>query len=207
MVEKTSEANYVLIDYENVQPEDFEALTGEPVRIKVFLGPKQAKIPLPMVRAIQPLGSNVEYIQSEVGGPEALDLLIAYHIGELSSREPLATFRIISKDKGYRSLIQHLKNKRVCAERSDGINGMSVKVACPRANGEYIELAIANLEKRNEKNPKTLGKLRNTLKVLFKQLSERKITDLVEALRVRGVVIIDGDKVMYNFGRVLRPQL
>jgi len=38
--------NFVLIDYENVQPDDLGLLVDGPFRVKVFLGQNQSEIPL-----------------------------------------------------------------------------------------------------------------------------------------------------------------
>lgn len=54
--------NYVLIDFENVQPQDIGMLKDATFKIKVFLGPNQTKIPHTLAAALQPLGENAEYI-------------------------------------------------------------------------------------------------------------------------------------------------
>lgn len=54
--------NYVLIDFENVQPKDLGLLAGGPFKIKVFVGKKQNRMPLDLVCALQPFGSEAEYI-------------------------------------------------------------------------------------------------------------------------------------------------
>ena len=38
--------NYVLIDFENVQPKNLEALKGHGFKVIVFVGSKQTKVPL-----------------------------------------------------------------------------------------------------------------------------------------------------------------
>jgi hypothetical protein len=54
--------NFVLVDLENVQPRNIGLLCGGPFKIMVFLGARQGKIPLEMVRALQHFGLDVEYI-------------------------------------------------------------------------------------------------------------------------------------------------
>jgi hypothetical protein len=197
MLEKTT---YVLIDYENVQPKDFAVLAGDSFKVKVILGPKQTKIPLSTVRAIQRLGHNAEYLHLKTGGPEALDLLIAYHIGALSSCEPSAAFHIISKDKGYDPLIAHLKERGVSVKRSESIDATSaLKVACPPAMEEHVRLAIDHLVGLKAAKPRTEKTLRSSLHARFnKKHSEQQLADLVEALRKRGVIKIEDRKLSYN---------
>jgi hypothetical protein len=72
--------NFVLVDFENVQPNNFSLLNGYSFKIKVFLGANQAKIPIDMARTLQLFGPDVEYIQIEGNGSNALDFHIAYYI-------------------------------------------------------------------------------------------------------------------------------
>ncbi|MDE2585262.1 MAG: hypothetical protein KGN39_07660, partial [Betaproteobacteria bacterium] len=61
----TTRTNYVLVDFENVQPQDIGLLKGGPFKVKVFLGPNQSKIPVSLAVALQSLGDNAEYISLE----------------------------------------------------------------------------------------------------------------------------------------------
>ena len=54
----TTRTNFVLVDFENVQPKDIGLLKGGPFKVKVFLGPNQPKIPVSLVAALQPFGEN-----------------------------------------------------------------------------------------------------------------------------------------------------
>ena len=54
--------NYVLIDYENVQPSDLALLRDGPFKVRVFLGAHQARIPLSLAAALQTLGRDAEYV-------------------------------------------------------------------------------------------------------------------------------------------------
>ncbi len=53
---------FVLADFENVQPKNLGLLRGRPIKIKVFLGSNQAKIPAELVQAMQAFGPDAEYI-------------------------------------------------------------------------------------------------------------------------------------------------
>jgi hypothetical protein len=74
--------NFVLVDLENVQPRNIGLLYGGPFKIKIFLGATQRKIPLEMARALQAFGLDVEYIQMDGNGTNALDFHIAYLSGD-----------------------------------------------------------------------------------------------------------------------------
>lgn len=108
---------YYLIDFENVQPKALDRLKPGASCIKVFLGAQQTKVMLDLVQALQPFGTDAEYIQITGSGPDAVDFHIAYYIGCLSAREPKAAFRIVSKDTGFDPLVRHLVAKGVDCRR------------------------------------------------------------------------------------------
>ena len=57
--------NYVLVDFENVQPDSLAALATGQFRVKVFVGASQAKgrISFELVHSMQALGANAEYVK------------------------------------------------------------------------------------------------------------------------------------------------
>ena len=73
--------NYVLIDYENVQPTSLAGLDAEHFRVLVFVGASQNKLTFDTAAAVQKLGARAEYIKIAGNGSNALDFHIAFHIG------------------------------------------------------------------------------------------------------------------------------
>src|SRR5215204_733250 len=114
-------SNFVLIDFENVQPESLQLLASEHFRVRLFIGANQTKLPYETVAAMQKLGERAEYVKIAGNGSNALDFHIAYYIGLLSAIEPSAYFHIVSKDTGFDPLIQHLKGNQVLASRVKAI--------------------------------------------------------------------------------------
>ncbi|MCX7003320.1 MAG: PIN domain-containing protein [bacterium] len=112
---------FILIDFENVQPKNMIALVGGLFKIKVFLGAAQSKIPLEMARALQAFGPDAEYIQIDGHGSNALDFHIAYYIGRLVAEWPDASYCIVSKDTGFDPLIKHLKAQKISCRRSASV--------------------------------------------------------------------------------------
>ena len=192
--------NYVLIDYENVQPTDIALLRDGPFKVRVFLGPNQARIPVSLATALQALGRDAEYVVLETSGSNALDFHIAYYVGVLSSQEPSAFFHIISKDSGFDPLIKHLKGKGVLAHRSTRIAEMPFfKPELPTSGDAQVEAAIAHLVRLKAAKPRTQKTLLGTLHALFKkELSEEQLSALFTALCSRGVVKVEGTKVSYD---------
>src|SRR5690606_13460791 len=116
-VENEMQENYVLIDYENVQPKNIELLANHPFKIYLFVGANQTKVSFDLATIMQELGSDGKYIKIAGNGPNALDFHIAYYIGEFVAKEPKANFHVISKDKGFVPLISHLKARGVKIQR------------------------------------------------------------------------------------------
>lgn len=51
--------NYVLIDYENVQPEAMAVLNKEHFKVIVFVGANQAKVTFEVASILQQMGSGL----------------------------------------------------------------------------------------------------------------------------------------------------
>jgi hypothetical protein len=122
---------YILIDFENVQPtaEDAGLIRGRDFKVFVFHGPHQNKFDAGVVKALQPLGAQVEYLQSEQKGRNALDFHIAFFLGQLvegnkasaSPSQPKASFIVVSRDGGFDALLDHVKSLGYRALRVESI--------------------------------------------------------------------------------------
>lgn len=200
----TVRTNYILIDYENIQPTDVSMLRNGSLKVKVFLGANQSKIPVALAVALQGLGPNAEYVVLESSGSNALDFHIACYVGILSTQDPSAFFHIISKDTGFDPLIKHLKSKGVSIQRSESIpNVPYLKPPAVSASDAQIEVAVAHLVKMKAAKPRAESTLLSTLNTLFKkELSEGQLAALFALLRKRGIVKVDGTKVSYNLPHV-----
>lgn len=193
-------ANYVLIDYENVQPMDLALLRDGPFKVKVFLGPNQSKIPVALAAAMQGFGANAEYVVLETAGSNALDFHIAYYVGALSAQDNSAFFHIVSKDTGFDPLIRHLKAKGVFVQRSTSIASLPYfKPVLPSTSDAQIEAVVAHLAKLKAAKPRAEKTLLSTLHALFKkELSEQQLSALFALLCKRGIVKTDGTKISYE---------
>ena len=110
---------HILIDFENVKPTatDMKLIRGADYRVRIFHGPHQNKFDADIVKALQPLGDKVEYIQCERAGKNALDFHIAFYFGRMIPGLEIAaaptgrsaSFFIISKDSGFDVLLGHIR--------------------------------------------------------------------------------------------------
>jgi len=192
--------NFLLVDFENVQPDNVGILNGRSFKIKVFVGANQAKIPFELARTLHAFGPDAEYVQIAGGGKNALDFHIAYYIGRLAAENPDASFYVISKDTGFDPLIKYLAAKGVSCQRSIAIPdifGSKLSSSEPVANN--IDAIIANLAIRKTGRPKTLKTLRGTINGLFRnKLPDAELDALIEKLTKRGVIKVVDGKVNYE---------
>jgi hypothetical protein len=216
--------NYVLVDFENVQPDSLEALAGGSFKVKVFVGAAQAKgrISFELSHSMQLLGSNAEYVRIARSGPNAVDMHIAYYIGRLLEKEPHAVIHIISKDSDFDPLIEYLRAKGSAAKRVKSINEIPKPVA-PRApapapaqkivktiphvpsprrpHAEKLAPIIKHLHSLSGK-PATSKKLAQTIASYFKQhggeLGDKTVALIIDELVRLKYVSQNSGKVSYH---------
>jgi hypothetical protein len=192
--------NYVLIDYENVQPKNLELLASDEFKVLVFVGQNQAKIPFDLADSMQLLGKNARYVQITGNGQNALDFHIAYYIGELAASEPDAVFHIISKDKGFDPLINHLKERKIRVHREKDIGEIPLlQLADTSSIDEKISAVVKNLGGRGQSRPRKVTTLSNTINSLFNpKLSAKELSALVKEMEKRKLIVINKNNVSYK---------
>lgn len=220
----------VLIDFESVQPESIAELSSDDFNLLIFIGANQTKISFELAVAIQKMGNRAEYVKISGNGPNAMDFHIAFYIGQLSIQNPTAYFHIISKDKGFDPLIQHLKTKQIYADRVESIseipiikNSLSntVQENVPSkvqtlelppsqsivSKNEMIkkctQLIITKFQQLSNPKPKTITTLFNVIKSHCKLLSDKEIQLIIEKLQQLNFISINQSKIIYSnsFGK------
>ena len=214
--------NYVLVDFENVQPDSLAALANGPFRVKVFVGATQAKgrISFELSHSMQMLGANAEYVKIARSGPNAVDMHIAYYVGRLLEKEPAAMIHIISKDTDFDPLIEYLHAKGSACKRVKSIGEIPkqalARPAAPaaknvkhtphvpaprRPHAEKLAPIIKHLHSLSGK-PATSKKLAQTIASYFKQhggeLADKTVTLLIDELVRLKYVSQNGGKVSYH---------
>jgi hypothetical protein len=194
------EVNYVLIDFENVQPKNLEILSKHPFKIYVFVGANQAKVSFDLAAAMQALGSNAQYIKISGNGPNALDFHIAFYIGELAAHDPKGCFHIISKDKGFDPLVTHLKTRQIKVERSVDLAEIPIlRVANDTSTDEKITAIVSNLVSRGQSRPRKVKTLQNTINTLFTtKLDHQELQKVVNELQQKNHIRVKDGNVSYN---------
>ncbi len=219
---------FILVDFENVQPKNLAQLANGSYRLKIFVGSQQAKVPFELAQTVQALGERATYVQIAGTGRNALDLHIAYYVGRLAVQNPDASFHIISKDKDYDVLIKHLVSQGIRCRRTGSVedvvpNRPTPGRAAPKARqrpgvaptapqaaapaptpapsiaSDRLTPVIAHLRNLKASRPRKVKTLSSTLKARFaKNGGDRDVQALVEELRRRGVIAIEGTNVAYR---------
>jgi hypothetical protein len=192
--------NYLLIDFENVQPKTLSLLNGAPFKVFVFLGANQSKVSVEFAKELQKLGSDAEYIQISGNGSNALDFHIAFTVGELSKTDPTAYFHIISQDAGFDPLIEYARKKGVLLHRSKEIGDIPLlKLSNAKTTTEKVTAILNNLIPRGASRPRKVRTLSSTINALFKkELSETELAELIASLKKGGHISIEGENVTYH---------
>ena len=214
--------NYVLIDYENVQPENLSLLVSEHFRIIVFVGQSQPNIRTGLAMALQSLGSRAAYVRIEGNGPNALDFHIAYYIGRLAEKDKTAFFHVISRDTGFDPLIAHLKTRGIFAKRSMKIEDIpavqvttkspivpasaAVTAIAPSAPSQAIATAppahtdtvVAHMKKMVNHLPRTDKALSRMLLTWLRPINEADCEHVLQELIRLKIVAIDNGRVRYS---------
>ena len=194
------QTNYVLIDFENVQPKNLEILEKHPFKIFVFVGANQTKVPFDLATAMQNFGDSAQYIKISGNGKNALDFHVAFYIGQLSHQDPKGLFHIISKDKGFDPLIKHLRAKKIRVQREKDLAEIPVlRISSATNNDAKISAIIKNLSGRGQARPRKVKTLSNTINSLFSpKLNEKELSKLINILQEQKYIAIKDSNVSYN---------
>jgi hypothetical protein len=192
--------NYILVDYENVQNIDLNSIKGKNFYIKIFVGTNQTKIPVELVLKSQELGSQVEWIQINGSGKNALDFHITFVLGRLTQKDSDAFFYIISKDTGFDPLIAYLKNQKIPCKRSEDIllimestSKIPTKQAENKTSEENFKVVLQKLTSIDKKSrPKSETKLKNHIKSI---LCLKELTPTVDEIYQQ---LLNSKKIYFN---------
>ena len=194
----------VLIDLENVQPKSLATLADKGCEVCVFIGANQTKLPVDFVADMQRMGERARYIRIAGSGPNALDFHIAFYIGQMSAKDPTASFHIISKDTGFDALIRHLKSRNINAARSASVGALpfvAAKKSKAKASAsdarakQFAEM----LRAPKSSKPRTEETLAHHIATFFgSRLSEQEVSAVVAAMRKHGYIAIEDARVSYS---------
>jgi hypothetical protein len=190
-------ADYVLIDYENMQPADLELLVKHKCGAKIFLGAPQAKINYETVAVLQEMGIAAEYIRAEGIGNNTVDFHIAFYAGQLAAAHPHARIWIISHDRGFDPMIRHLHKRNVGCYRTVAIKDIPFVLSTDDVVVERARIIRKNFAARNGR-PRTRLSLRRTIRSRFDNKIDNLEADrVISLLEGEGFVREEGEWMVY----------
>lgn len=194
--------NHVFVDLENVHQVDSSLIGTKSVSFTLLLGAKQTKLDAGLVERMMAHAAAVEMIRLTATGKDALDFTLAYYLGRKVLADPTAYFHIVSKDKGYDPLIEHLRSRHIHARRHDDFSTLmfsykareaeaATKVAVSGA-GDMMSQVLERLRKNVANRPKKKATLLSHLKSsLCKGGTEADAEKVFEKLRKAGHLELD----------------
>lgn len=103
---------HLLIDFENVQPQNLDNLPTDGIHIWLFLGAVHKSLPISLVKSLLRFGERAHLVQLQKTGKNALDFYLSYYLGQITATDPEAQIGILSRDGGYDVLVEHILETR-----------------------------------------------------------------------------------------------
>ena len=100
--------NHVFVDFENVPEVDASIIGLKAVNFTLLLGANQKKLDAALVEKLMEHSASVQLVRLTSSSKNAVDFALAYYLGRAVLADPTAYFHLVSKDKGYDPLIEHL---------------------------------------------------------------------------------------------------
>ena len=186
----------IYVDFENVP--NVEIQESKDTRILLFIGQSQKRLSTSIVRAIQPLGKNVEWIQIKGSGKNALDFHIAYYLAA-NKEQAHAEHFIISKDAGFDPLIAHANAIGQKVRRVVSFADVFQKIGLGRELEEKYNKVRENLMKQQKsRRPKSRKTLTSFIEATFqKNISPGETGKLIENLFREGLLEEKSKRISY----------
>ena len=190
---------YLFVDFENVQNFNLASLKDD-IKVYIFVGSQQKKVPFDLVASAQNRGNALEWIQISGRGRNALDFHVAFYIGELNQTMPKSImFTVLSKDTGYDPLVQHVVE---LGRKCKRINSLKEIADYPKEELEdpNTERVVANLSKiEKAKRPRTRNTLeKHIVHVLRGKAKPSEAAGIMDNLFVMGRVSERNGRLTYD---------
>jgi PIN domain len=177
----------VLVDFENVHKVDLGLIPGDS-SVMVFFGAAQKSVTRDYHKAARHLGDRCEEIDIHGHGRNALDFHIAFYLGERLARQPSAELIILSKDKGFDPLIEHLRDRKFNVRRESELTDAVKARLGPQSRKATLQALIDMLRKTQKARPATRKKLLAHVAAHFKGSTTSEHGQLIDQLVEQGYI-------------------
>lgn len=186
----------IYVDFENVPNVEIREMSD--TRILIFIGQSQKRLSTNIVKAIQPLGKNVEWIQINGSGKNALDFHIAYYLA-MHKAQPDTEHYIISKDAGFDPLIVHANGLGQKVRRVVSFADVFEKIGLGKElEGKYKKVKEILMKQQKTRRPKSRKTLSSFIETTFqKKISTAETNKLIENLFRGGLLEEKSKRISY----------
>jgi len=217
--------NHVFVDYENVHQIDLSIIGSKAITFTLLVGPTRKTLDVELVEKLFQHAATVQLVRLTSSGRNALDFALVYYLGRAVAADPTGSFHIVSKDKGFDPLIEHLRTKHIRAHRHTDFTTLAFsgsskpqtpvppaaaapkpkpeskpKIQPPPSPAEQETRVLDYLRKLATKRPRKKDSLVSCVVThLGHKITEADALKLVEALGQAGHLFIDDKgKVTYH---------
>lgn len=160
---------HVLVDWENVRPNDTDirTLVPEVTDVWLFHGPGQKAVGARLAS----FGDKLTLVKTSRAGKNSLDMHLSFYMGHIAACRPEARFVVISNDQDYLPMLEHAA-ERGFAARLIGLDAAAAKAAAKSSAAKKAAPAAKKVAAR--KTPVNAAASKPTPKPAAKQTAKPK---------------------------------
>ncbi len=224
--------HHVFVDYENVHDSLIGHVGQASVHFTLLVGAHQTRLDAALVEQLMNHAQSVQLVRLTSSGKNALDFVLAYHVGRAAVASPSAQFHIVSKDTGFDALVKHLLLQQIKIQRHNDLStlpfapkfpkGVRAPIAKPlpkpkakevpkatKATSaqeiDWYERVVDYLESKVDHRPSRLKSLTTYIKAFCgKNVTDEGVAQILERLDWEEEIDIDSKgAVTYRAPRIL----
>lgn len=180
---------HVFVDAENLSAERLgRCELPRELQLTVILGPTTNRVA--WERRFEGSPAGLRFIAMSQGGPNALDFLIAFYVGEaVQAHSENLDVVIVSRDKGFDPLIAHLRTRGIRSRRVESLEFLPIALHVERMTlSERIAYAAEKLRECAE-HPREMDRWLKTVDRIFQyHLTDRATEEVMSVLLSSGVL-------------------
>ena len=162
----SSLAHFIFVDFENVPDVDLGLIHGRAAHVTLLIGKNQTRLDLALVHQIQRLASFVKLVEVGATGHNALDLTLAYYLGQTVQPGSSAHFHIVSNDRDFDPMIAHLVARGIKVTRCAAFHLLSFlprskAIVSPTKPAQPKAPVVALAKPLEDKSAKLIARLKN----------------------------------------------
>lgn len=201
----TDRTTYIFIDYENVQDIDLRLISGKPVKIVLATGRNQTSLPKALVKQLVEYRDQIELIDNDHPGKNALDFVMVFEIARHALQEPKGFFQIVSKDKGFDALVRYLRANGTFSARCEDFSKIPalmdpVKMTAHERAARYAERLESGRGNRPARKVTMLSQIHAYFGKLIDQTTCEQVVEIL--IKTGRISITETGKISYS-GSVL----